>query len=103
MIAKKKNGSKIIPFIVNAKSAAKLDTIEIKEDCVMEYTKKGWVTQSLLVKYLNYILTFGNALLIWDHCSAHGASKSGNTMSEFLDNKKPNAYMFQKAQLGIVK
>eukprot|EP00834_Sanchytrium_tribonematis_P000661 NODE_12_length_54577_cov_0.384100.p26 type:complete len:154 gc:universal NODE_12_length_54577_cov_0.384100:45191-44730(-) len=101
MIANRKTGSKTKPFIVDATtSAVTLDTIKIKEDCIMGYTKKGWVTQSLLIKYLNYILPFGNALLIWDHCSAHEASRTENIMSEYLANKKIKCLYIPKGATG---
>lgn len=72
MCAVKKNGTKIKPLIVHpTKSAQKMSTIEVKNDRIIGYSAKGWVTQLLLAKYLDAIVPFGQFLLIWDHCSAH--------------------------------
>eukprot|EP00834_Sanchytrium_tribonematis_P007443 NODE_672_length_4853_cov_0.171855.p1 type:complete len:340 gc:universal NODE_672_length_4853_cov_0.171855:3670-4689(+) len=76
MCAVRQNHEKIIPLIVHpTNSAPKFNTIEIQTNKILGYTKKGWVTQELLKKYMDYVFPFGNGLLVWDQASAHTGSE----------------------------
>eukprot|EP00834_Sanchytrium_tribonematis_P003624 NODE_146_length_15710_cov_0.617385.p5 type:complete len:138 gc:universal NODE_146_length_15710_cov_0.617385:7864-7451(-) len=64
MCAVRKNHEKIIPLIVHPTNLApKFNTIQTNK--IVGYTKKGWVTQELLKKYMDHVFPFGNGLLVW--------------------------------------
>jgi len=84
MCTVKKSGHKVKPLIViPTTSASKIDTLEIYDDKLLGFTKKGWVTQKLLCKYLDYLFPFGRGLLIWDQASAH----TGKDISAYYKHK----------------
>ncbi len=41
------------------------------EDCLVGYTKSGWVSQVLLAKWTKWVFPLNKGFLIWDQAPQH--------------------------------
>ena len=103
-------GVKIKPLIVyKTKSASKIDPEDLgRVNCIVAYASSGWVNQTILSKYIDYLFPFDNkGLIVWDCATQH----SSPDITKHIANKQihvefvpPGCTGFiQVADVGLIK